>query len=76
VIRLGRAPQWDTPLVVQVSRWDPLKDPIGVLEGFASIVDSSAPAHAELVLAGPNVRAVADDPEGPEVFDEVGRSTW
>jgi trehalose synthase len=71
VIRLGRAPSWDTPLVVQVSRWDPLKDPVGVLEGFASIVDSAAPAHAELVLAGPNVRAVVDDPEGAEVFDQV-----
>jgi trehalose synthase len=34
-------------------------------------VDGSAPANAELVLAGPNVRAVADDPEGDRVFQEV-----
>jgi trehalose synthase len=71
VLRLGPAPEWDTPLVVQVSRWDPLKDPLGVLRGFAELVDGRAPAGAELILAGPNVHAVVDDPEGPAVFDEV-----
>jgi trehalose synthase len=71
VIRLGRAPMWDTPLVVQVSRWDTLKDPVGVLKGFARLVDGRAPRDAELVLAGPNVHAVTDDPEGPAVFEQV-----
>ncbi len=71
VIRLGRAPTWDTPLVVQVSRWDPLKDMLGVMRGFTELVNGQAPAGAELVLAGPNVNAVADDPEGPAVFDAV-----
>ena len=71
VVRLGRAPTWDTPLVVQVSRWDALKDPLGVQQGFAAIVDGVAPGGAELVLAGPNVHAVADDPEGAQVLDEV-----
>jgi trehalose synthase len=71
VIRLGRPPTWDTPLVVQISRWDPLKDMCGVMEGFVRLVDGAAPADAELVLAGPNVRAVADDPEGARVFEEV-----
>jgi trehalose synthase len=71
VLRLGRAPTWDTPLVVQVSRWDPLKDHLGVLRGFADLVDATAPAGAELVLAGPNVNAVADDPEGAATFGEV-----
>lgn len=71
VIRLGRAPKWETPLVVQVSRWDPLKDMQGVMEGFARMADGSTPGNAELVLAGPNVHAVADDPEGARVFDEV-----
>jgi trehalose synthase len=37
VVREGEAPAWDTPLVVQVSRWDNLKDPVGVLAGFARI---------------------------------------
>ena len=71
VIRLGRAPKWETPLVVQVSRWDRLKDPLGVMDGFAEIVDGTAPNDAELVLAGPNVTAIADDPEGAAVLDEL-----
>ena len=71
IIRLGHAPSWETPLVVQVSRWDPLKDPIGVLNGFAAIHDGAASRKAELVLAGPNVRAVTDDPEGAQVFEQV-----
>lgn len=69
VLRLGRAPAWDIPLIVQVSRWDRLKDPIGVMQGFAML--SGAGFDANLILAGPNVRAVADDPEGAEVFAEV-----
>jgi trehalose synthase len=71
IIRLGRAPAWETPLVVQVSRWDPLKDPIGVMRGFAELVEGLAPAGAELLLAGPNVTAVADDPEGAVTFNAV-----
>jgi trehalose synthase len=71
VIRLGRPPTWETPLIVQVSRWDPLKDPVGVMRGFASLVNGEAPSNAHLVLAGPNVTGVTDDPEGGAVFDEV-----
>jgi trehalose synthase len=71
VVRLGRAPSWETPLIVQVSRWDPLKDPIGVMRAFATLVDGTAPREAELVLAGPNVTAVSDDPEGAATFDAV-----
>ena len=71
ILRLGRAPTWDTPLIVQVSRWDPLKDPVGVMHGFTQLVDGAAPIGAELVLAGPNVHAVADDPEAAAVMDEV-----
>jgi trehalose synthase len=71
VTRAGRAPSWSTPLVVQVSRWDAMKDPVSVLRGFADIVDPEAPGHAELVLAGPPVHSVADDPEGARVFQEV-----
>jgi trehalose synthase len=59
----------DVPLVVQVSRWDRLKDPEGVLRGFADHVAPSSPAH--LVLAGPAVDAVSDDPEGAEVLEQV-----
>lgn len=74
ILRVGRAPLWETPLVVQVSRWDRLKDPAGVMEGFARL-DEAAAAGAQLILAGPAVTAVADDPEGPQVLGEVTR-TW
>ena len=56
---------------MQISRWDPLKDHLGVMRGFADLVDGTAPAGAELILAGPNVNAVADDPEGVAVFNEI-----
>ena len=69
IIRNGPAPSWETPLVVQVSRWDPLKDPIGVMNGFVEPDDLAA--EAVLVLTGPDVAAVTDDPEGIETFDDV-----
>jgi len=62
----------ETPLVVQVSRWDRLKDALGVLEGFADGVVGRCDAH--LVLAGPSVDEVADDPEGAETYGEVKRA--
>lgn len=65
------APPRDAPLVVQVSRWDPLKDMMGVMLGFARMLGRSPGVDAHLVLAGPNVHAVADDPEAPQVFEEV-----
>jgi trehalose synthase len=71
VVRHGPAPAWETPLVVQVSRWDPLKDPVGVLRGFAEFVGGEAPSRTQLVLAGPDVAAVSDDPEGAATFAEV-----
>ncbi|HEX8086636.1 MAG TPA: glycosyltransferase [Solirubrobacteraceae bacterium] len=60
------------PLVLQVSRWDRLKDPAGVIQGFADHVAESI-EEAELMLAGPSVEGVADDPEGAEVVEEVTR---
>jgi trehalose synthase len=52
--------------VLQVSRWDSLKDPIGVIDGFVGHVAPHCDAH--LIYAGPDVTAVADDPEGAEVY--------
>jgi trehalose synthase len=69
VIRYGRAPEWHTPLVVQISRWDRLKDHLGVLRGFERLAERNGAAH--LCLVGPSVSGVADDPEGAEVCDEV-----
>jgi trehalose synthase len=71
---VGPSPSWETPLVVQISRWDAMKDHIGVLEGFAHFVEPEVPRGAHLVLAGPRVGTVADDPEGQQVFDEVERA--
>jgi trehalose synthase len=62
----------DTPLVLQVSRWDRLKDPLGVMHGFVNHVTSARAAH--LMLAGPAVTGVSDDPEGLAVFTEVHRA--
>lgn len=59
----------DARLVVQVSRWDRLKDPLGVSDGFARFVAPHGDAH--LVLAGPGLSDVADDPEEAEVFREL-----
>ncbi|HEX6050296.1 MAG TPA: glycosyltransferase [Gemmatimonadaceae bacterium] len=58
-----------TPVVLQVSRWDALKDPVGVIRGFAQYVPERTGAH--LVYAGPAVTAVADDPEGLKVLQET-----
>jgi trehalose synthase len=55
--------------VMQVSRWDRLKDPVGVLQAFASHVAPSTDAW--LVLAGPQVTSVDDDPEQPEILAAV-----
>ncbi|MFI1659882.1 glycosyltransferase [Streptomyces sp. NPDC020472] len=58
----------DDPVLLQVSRWDPLKDMAGVLRAF---VRSALPDHAQLVLCGPSPSGVADDPEAGAVLDEV-----
>jgi trehalose synthase len=68
-----RALRLDVPLVAQVSRWDRLKDPIGIVSAFAEHVHADEEPH--LLLAGPDVTAVADDPEGAEVFEEV-EAAW
>ena len=68
VIQLGPAAPVDAPLVLQASRWDGMKDMAGVMEGFAFHVDPALGAH--LVLAGPAVTGVADDPEAAEVYNE------
>ena len=53
-------------VVVQISRWDRLKDMGGVMRGFA---DHVAPAGAGfLMLVGPAVAGVTDDPEGAAVY--------
>jgi trehalose synthase len=73
VISNGFLPGPETPLLVQVSRWDRLKDPIGVMQGFAAAVPGDAAPH--LILAGPSLGSVADDPDGVTVLGEV-EAAW
>ncbi len=64
--------------VAQIGRWDRLKDPVGVIEGFAQHVAPHGDAQhvaphgdAHLVLAGPLADQIEDDPDGAEVMGEV-----
>jgi trehalose synthase len=68
VYRTGPSPDPDMPLVVQVSRWDHMKDMAGVMADFAEFVVHDHDAH--LALVGPAVSRVADDPEGALVLEE------
>jgi trehalose synthase len=73
---LGRIMQQEpvpdsSQIVLQVSRWDRLKDMPGVLRAFATQVAPCSDAH--LVLAGPDPDDIPDDLENADVFDEVVR---
>ena len=68
LLHAGEPPSVDVPLVVQVSRWDRLKDMAGVMEGFVRAARDSDLSGAHLVLAGPDVSGVSDDPEGARVL--------
>jgi len=57
------------PIMLQVSRYDRFKDPIGVIEAY-KFVKASMP-EIQLVLAG---GGATDDPEGEEVLREVRES--
>ena len=62
VTRLGLAP--DRPLVTQVSRFDRLKDPLGVIEAFRLVKKYN---DCQLLLVG---GSATDDPEGQAVLAE------
>ncbi|HKB19216.1 MAG TPA: glycosyltransferase [Candidatus Dormibacteraeota bacterium] len=59
----------DARIVLQVSRWDRLKDPTGVTRAFAQHV--APQVDSWLVLAGPAINSVDDDPEQSEILGEV-----
>jgi trehalose synthase len=61
--RLGVVP--DKPLILQVSRFDSFKDPVGVIQAFR-MVRQHIPC--KLILAGGEA---TDDPEGPRILAEV-----
>jgi trehalose synthase len=57
----------DKPMILQVSRYDRLKDPVGVIDAFEIVKRS---IDCQLVLAG---GTASDDPESDEVLEEVRR---
>ncbi|MEA3286559.1 MAG: glycosyltransferase [Candidatus Marinimicrobia bacterium] len=56
----------DAPLLVQISRFDRFKDPIGVIQALKHA--KKFVPNLQLVLAG---GGASDDPEGEEVLEEV-----
>jgi trehalose synthase len=54
----------DRPLLCQVSRFDPWKDPMGVIDAYRKV--SEAVPEAQLALVG---SMATDDPEGWEFFN-------
>ena len=56
------------PIICQVSRFDPWKDPLGVIDAYRMV--KSRHAGAQLILAGPMAH---DDPEGWEWYEKVLR---
>lgn len=55
----------DKPIITQISRFDRLKDPVGVIVTYRLVKKYN---DCRLVLAG---GTASDDPEGQKVFDEV-----
>ena len=64
----GALPRPDDPVVVQIARWDALKDMAGVMRAFTGM--EHVPADAHLFLVGPSTSGVADDPEAGLVLAE------
>ncbi len=64
-VRAGFGLDPSRPLLVQVSRFDRFKDPVGVVQAYR-LVRKVAPV--QLVLAG---GGATDDPEGKAVLDDV-----
>lgn len=73
ILQSGPPPHVDERLIVQVSRWDHLKDMMGVMQAFDRHIAPHSSAH--LLLAGPAVSGVTDDPEGAQVYDECA-AAW
>ncbi|MFH1287575.1 MAG: glycosyltransferase, partial [bacterium] len=53
------------PIIAQISRFDRLKDPVGVIEAYLKVKKY---IDCQLILAG---GTAVDDPEGIKVFEEV-----
>jgi trehalose synthase len=56
----------DRPLITQVSRFDPWKDPIGVIDAYRKVTEKVP--EAQLAMVG---SMATDDPEGMEYFQKT-----
>ncbi|HWN73095.1 MAG TPA: glycosyltransferase [Solirubrobacterales bacterium] len=56
----------DRPLITQVSRFDPWKDPIGVIDAYRQVTEQVP--DAQLAMVG---SMATDDPEGMEYFQKT-----
>ncbi len=56
----------DRPLITQVSRFDPWKDPIGVIDAYRQV--TAQVPEAQLAMVG---SMATDDPEGMEYFQKT-----
>jgi trehalose synthase len=56
----------DRPLITQVSRFDPWKDPIGVIDAYRQVTERVP--EAQLAMVG---SMATDDPEGMEYFQKT-----
>ncbi|HEX8050904.1 MAG TPA: glycosyltransferase [Solirubrobacterales bacterium] len=56
----------DRPLITQVSRFDPWKDPIGVIDAYRKVTEQVP--EAQLAMVG---SMATDDPEGMEYFQKT-----
>jgi trehalose synthase len=56
----------DRPLITQVSRFDPWKDPIGVIDAYRRVTEQVP--EAQLAMVG---SMATDDPEGMEYFQKT-----
>jgi trehalose synthase len=56
----------DRPLITQVSRFDPWKDPIGVIDAYRQVTEQIP--EAQLAMVG---SMATDDPEGMEYFQKT-----
>jgi trehalose synthase len=68
ILQAGPPIPADAPLIVQISRWDRMKDMPGVARAFAEhLLDTDA----HLALVGPAISGYADDPEGALLLHEA-----
>ena len=68
VLHCGPLPGAEDQIITQISRWDRLKDMVGVLRCFEDVISEDSSCY--LILAGPTVHGVADDPEASLAFNE------